>query len=765
MLVQAYGAAIAIIVCSVVLGKAVCALCGGSQRWWAAPAVGYATLIAVTTFAVKLPGTGVTSAIVCGLLVLASVVYLLRRGGLRFPLGDLVVGGAALLGASIPFVANGRVALPGATWDNDLAVHLLVSETLRSSRMERVWGIRTPGGYPLGPHSLVATLGTAADLPLDMVFTGLLMATVVITALVAADVVAKEAMWRRAIVGVLCALTYLAAAYYGEGSFKEPIVAGLLLAFVLHLEQVRARWSQAGPAARCGLVIPAGLLVLGAVNTFSYFGVAWFGATVAVWAVAEAAYRPSQLRGWISVRRLRAAAPWVAGMIVLGVILLLPILGQFETVASIVGASPASTLSFASNNLGNLPGPLSAYEALGLWTFQDFRYVTVTFHQGELCALGLGALGFGFLWSLSRRQLVMPAAVAASAVIYWYVERTQSPYVAAKALVIAAPVVMALGLRALLSRREGDPWGNAVALVVAALVCFFAAESSYLTLHTEPVQAPETARELTALHHRTGDAPILFLGVDDFASWDLRDSPVDSPASSISVSVGGVVPLEGKYSGGALNFESIAPVELDIFPWVITTNTPYAGQAPANFRLIARERLYELWKRTGPTAPFSALAPPGQPGAILDCQTRLGRKLHASRGVANVMATPVVSPGASLEAGETQPITLRLPKGRWELSAQYISFFNLDFRAEGQHWTMPAYLGRNGPWFAVGAVTGRGVNSPVTLKTTVQRPSLLTGLRVTAVSIYSIAATRIPDTRTIVPLKDACGKYVDWYRL
>ena len=78
---------------------------------------------------------------------------------------------------------------------------------------------------------------------------------------------------------------------------------------------------------------------------------------------------------------------------------------------------------------------------------------------------------------------------------------------------------------------------------------------------------------------------------------------------------------------------------------------------------------------------------------------------------------------------------------------------------------MPAYLGRNGPWFAVGAVTGRGVNSPVTLKTTVQRPSLLTGLRVTAVSIYSIAATRIPDTRTIVPLKDACGKYVDWYRL
>jgi hypothetical protein len=30
--------------------------------------------------------------------------------------------------------------------------------------------------------------------------------------------------------------------------------------------------------------------------------------------------------------------------------------------------------------------------------------------------------------------------------------------------------------------------------------------------------------------------------------------------------------------------------------------------------------------------------------------------------------------------------------------------------------------------------------------------------------VYNIAATRLPDVRQIVPLREACGKYVDWFR-
>jgi hypothetical protein len=77
---------------------------------------------------------------------------------------------------------------------------------------------------------------------------------------------------------------------------------------------------------------------------------------------------------------------------------------------------------------------------------------------------------------------------------------------------------------------------------------------------------------------------------------------------------------------------------------------------------------------------------------------------------------------------------------------------------------MPAYQGRNGPFFAVGEVTGHGVHAPVTVTVKAERPSILTGELITDVTIYQLAATRVPDTRRIVPLKDACGKYVDWYR-
>ena len=171
-----------------------------------------------------------------------------RQGGhariLRSAGGDLAVGGVALLGASIPCLASGRVG-PGAGVDNDMAIHLLVAEALRSPRIGGDLERPDRQGYPTGPHSVVATVGTAADLPLIMVFTGLLLAVVVLTAVAAGDFLAAERLWRRVAIGGLCSLTYLVAAFYGEGAFKETIMAGLLLGFVLHLEQMRSRWAGA----------------------------------------------------------------------------------------------------------------------------------------------------------------------------------------------------------------------------------------------------------------------------------------------------------------------------------------------------------------------------------------------------------------------------------------------------------------------------------------------------------------------------------------
>jgi hypothetical protein len=762
MFAQAYGASVAIIIGSVVLGRAICSACGGRRRWWGAPLVGLVAMIVLADAAIRLPGKADTAAVVCVLAVLAGTVFLLWRRPWSLPLGDLVVGGASLLGASIPFLASGRVG-PGAGIDNDLAIHLLVAEAVRSSRMAAIWNVLS--GYPTGPHSVVAAVGTIGDLPLDMVFTGLLLAVVAVTALAAADLLASEPLWRRVVIGVLCSLTYLVASFYGEAAFKETIMAGLLLGFVLHLEQVRAYWAKAAAARRFGLVLPAGLIAAGAIYTYSYLGVAWVGATLAVWVVAEAVLAPARVRDLMSPRRIRTAAPWVAGFLALGVLVLIPIAGDLHRFFNTIGVSPAGSGSVATSNLGNLVHPLSAYESLGVWWSSDFRAPPLdVFHAGELSALALAVVVFGLVWSVRRRQLLLPAAVVSSALIYVYSDRTQSPYVAAKALVIASPVVMAIALRALLSQPRVQRARRAALLAFAALFCASAAYSSYRVLQTEPVQAPEAARELGAFHRITGDATVLFLGIDDWAPWQLRASPV-STLSVPTATVGGAAsPPNKPFAGAALDFDSVIPSDLDHFRYVITTTTSFASQPPANFHLLARSRFYELWHRTGPTPQFGNIDSPGVPGNVLNCRSRAGRSLAAAHGEASVMASPVTAPAIALVPGGSTIVPLALPGGVWELSVAYTSIVTMDFDVQGNRYSMPAYLGRPGAYFNVGPVTGRGSHSPVRLKIFAQRPSFLSGNTAYA-DVGAFVLTRIPDVRRLVSLHQACGKYVDWFRL
>ena len=786
MFAQAYGAAIAIIVGSVLVGRAVCALCGGPRRWGAAPLVGLSALLVLADAAIKLPGKAQTASVACIGAVLASVAFLVWNAtrtptrdaapipprGFRYTLpgrvfrsvlwGDVVVTGVSLAGASIPFLANGRVG-PGAGIDNDMAIHLLVAEALRSSRMAAIWNVLS--GYPTGPHAVVAVVGTSADLPLDMVFTGLLLAVVALTAMAAADLLASEALWRRAIIGALCSLAYLVAAFYGEAAFKETIMAGLLLAFVLHLEQVSGEWAGATRPRRFGMTLPAGLLVAGAIYTYSYLGVAWMGATLAVWVVAEAVLKPALVRGWMSPRRLTSVLPWVAGFVALGVLALIPIAGDLRRFFKTVGVSPAGSGAVATGNLGNLFHPLSAAESLGVWWSGDFRLAPESVvHPGVLSAFALAALVFGFVWSVRRRGLVLPAAVVGSALIYLYSDRTQSPYVAAKALVIASPIVMALALRGLLSRPRAGPVVTALILGCAGLFCAAAAASSVTSLRFALLQAPEAARELGAFHHLTGDKPVLFLGIDDWAPWQLRASPV-ATLSNPTPTVGGAVIAPNKpFASAALDFDSVTAASLDNFEYVITTNNSFASQPPANFHLVARRRLYQLWRRSGPTPQFESIDTPGVPGAVLNCHVAVLRQVSQSPGVASIMATPLTFPGINLAPGGSGVVRLALPAGQWQLSAGYTSTVTTDFAAQGRRYSLPGYLGRPGSYFDIGPVTGKGVAYTVSLHIHAARPSFLTGDH-PYMNITTIAATRIPDARQLVPLRQACGKYVDWFRL
>ncbi len=375
---------------------------------------------------------------------------------------------------------------------------------------------------------------------------------------------------------------------------------------------------------------------------------------------------------------------------------------------------------------------------------------------------------FGLLWALRRRDLAFPAAILICAAIYEYSRAHQSPYVTAKALVIAAPLVMVVGGRALLSGRE-DAWagssGSIVRVFAGFAFAFVALHSSLLALRGEPVGSTVQTVELGELRPIVGREPTLFLGNDDFAGWELRGVRLAYPSITAFPS-----PLHASLSakpysyGDPFDFDSIGSAQLNDFTYVITTNTTYASQPPGNFRLVKKLALYELWRRSGPTPPRLSIDPGESPGAVLDCRTPLGRRLSRSQGVAAIMETPVLSGNVgALGPDSSATALLHLPRGAWDLSLEYTSAENLKLAADGDRWALPANTARPGPYFYFGTLYSNG-KRPVQVQIYETHPSRFTSPLDTA-SISNLAATRHPDTRTLVPLAGACGRYVDWYRL
>lgn len=764
MTLQVWASAALIVAASVLIGDAIGLL--GARCRAAGPAVGLCVLIVLADLAIKLPGRAVTAGLVLAVVTAAAtVLVVIRRRRARPALGAIVTAvvtaGIAAFGAAIPLIANGRVGLLGVSLDNDTANHMIWAEALRTPIARQLYGL--PPGYPLGPHSFTDAISSGLGVRLDLAFSALLIATIIITALVASAALRREHGWKRVVVGVLAALFYLVAAYYAEGAFKETLMGLILIAVVLQFEEVRAGWV-VGAGNQWLPLLPASVLIAGSFYVYSYVAAAWLGLTFAIWVAGEVIASPGWLRRW-RVRLWDVVPPALIATGVL-VILLLPNAGRIASFVTTIGVSPAGTGAITTSNLGNLAHALSPFEALGIWDNADFRFAPVNlFSAGALSAFALGILLFGIVWSIGRRELLLPAATAACAIVYWRASHGQSPYVSAKALVIAGPVVAVITTRALLTSPTPPlpRWIAASRLLVAIAFVVLAVNSAYQVLRSEPVWPPESTRELLALDHVVRGQTVLFLGDSDYAPWLFDDSQM-SALSGTSVSLNQASPRPNKpwVYGTALDFDSVDPLTLNHFQWVITPNTTYASQPPAAFRLVRQMRMYQLWQRVGVVAPRSVIEASGAPGAVLNCRQPAARTLSREAGEAAVMATPVHVSLGTLSPGGVAKVNLALPAGQWSLSLQYTSPVNLDLSADGRRWHMPAYLDRPGPLFAVGSIGSDG--TPIVLTVRAERPSALTGPDLVAF-MSAIAATRLPDSRTMVPLRRACGKYVDWFRL
>jgi hypothetical protein len=793
-----------IVAASLLLGSAVMAIAGLPRHSPVVPATGLSALLVICGVAVKLPGHAVTAAVVTGMVLIGCFVVFDRAGGAR---GSVRVGAVlALLGAAlvaaVPFMVNGRIGILGQGLVNDdMASHLLFTEWISSHAGPTPDLIKD--GYPLGPHAIVAAAAKVSGASLIEGFAGLTGAIAALLALTTYGALPGVRGWLRVPAAVLAASPYLAAAYLAQGAFKEPMLGLALLGFALALPAVRPAWSRGGGAKAA---IPLGVIAAGTVYNYSFPGLAWLLGAALIWmlvvALRERTGAASFIAGLRLRERLRSARPAIGVAIAIPVVCAIPEVFRLASFSSFEAFSPQGT--GPSVGFGNLRQQLNPLEAFGVWPSGEFRISAanssipeLAFYLGGLLALVAFAWGLGR--ALARRESALPSALLAATLLYLAALAVGTPYTQAKALAIGAPLVMLVALRGLLAARplageEEDmpPGGLAswwpptpvralVGIAVPALVIAFAAAAAFSTLlplRQAAVGPDYHFQEMLRMRPIVDGQNVLFLGRDNFVSWELIGSEVYAPITNHY----DVEETQSLYRATTLNakfdWDNVPPEVLEKFHWVVTTSAAEQSQAPPAFEPRLRTHDFILWERVRPVGQRHTLFEPLNPGAPLDCSDPAEAPLGKLQGTATAFTVqPVVGrvwrPDAELDQSQPAVQSLHLTPGRWEISIQYASTQPLRIHATGpgispfssELRTNLLFRGPS-PFYPVGSLVVKRAGG-VVFEAAVDRPPLVGRLLGTNSKAYltAIAATRTDPSRQTVSLKQGCGRYLDWYEV
>jgi hypothetical protein len=547
-----YAAVAAICVSSLAIGQAAIRLCGGRSWSWLSPAVGLALLCAVCWGTVRMPGEGMISALVVAVLTIAAVAYLggrIEDGGEALRVGWPVALGA-LLAASLPFAVEGHFGILGTSFNPDMSQHLLAADRLAEGHSSQLLN----QGYPLGPHSIVVALNKGLGIGLVQGFNGLTVAVALLASLTALAAFREQPALPRTAGALLVGLAYITASYFAQGAFKETMQALYLLAFVLALREADRGWN--GLQLR---YVPAALIAAGSIYTYSFPGLIWLAPTFALWAITETVRTPGQTDhavggddredspGRGSPRSETGPAARALGLAaVVFVVLTLPELGRMLDFHSFETFDPNGP------GLGNLFGQISPFEVLGIWPSGDFRLApgdgaipAAGYYLGIAFALAVFIYGVIQLWR--RREIAILSGLGAAALAYAAARVAGTPYTAAKAIEIAAPLVALAILLPLLqraaelpvssgmrvkaaTRRGGVIWALlALVFVVAAGGC------SLLALANAPVGPTSYSSTLSEYRKQVGAGPTLVVASSQlleeehgapFLSWEMRGGRV-----------------------------------------------------------------------------------------------------------------------------------------------------------------------------------------------------------------------------------------------
>ena len=533
-MIGTYAAVVAVCGASLAIGQAALALCG-VRRWsWLSPAVGLALLCAVCWATVRLPGDGAVSAVAVLVLATAAALYLrgrLEDGGEALRSG-LPVALGALLAASIPFAVEGHFGILGTGFNPDMSQHLLATDRLAHGAGSQL----LHQGYPLGPHSIVVALNKGLGIGIVQGFDGLTVAAAILAPLTALAAFSDQPWRRRTAAALLVGLPYLVASYFAQGAFKEVIQALFVLAFVLALRESTRTWSNLRLR-----YVPAAIIAIGSVYTYSFPGLIWLGAIAAIWAIADWAWaeRVSPAGGaaggtapeeaLATGRGGGSPAPTgPAGRRAMSLAVLVFAIGVLPELSRMIDFHNFETFDPNGPGLGNLFGQISPFTALGIWFSGDFRLAAGTgavpafaYFAGAAFAALLLVYGLFVCWR--RREAPILAGILAVALLYVAARVGGTPYTSAKALEIAAPLVTLTIVLPLLRRP------------VTLLYLLAAGACSLLAFANAPVGPTSYSSALTGLRPLLAGGSTLVLAPDTlladeqgerYIAWELRGGRV-----------------------------------------------------------------------------------------------------------------------------------------------------------------------------------------------------------------------------------------------
>lgn len=555
--------------------------------------VGYAGFVVIGAFCVLTP---VTAGLVIPIVALVAVGGFVRgRDRLRSAASAWQAGLAGVLVFvlyGLPTIVSGA---PFAGWIklDDGATWLAFSDRLTSagrttfglqpSTFEAVlqinWDASNAGGaYPIGVFPPLGAMASVLNVD------GAWLLQPYLAFLAGLLALAIHAMLRAVVPGALrMGLTVIASTpalllgYAFWGGIKELALAPLLVV-------VAVLCVQRGSTVALAVVTASVVLIVG------FSGGVWLAIPLVVWLVG----------------RVREGA-WraVVGLVLGTVVMSSPML---------TGLSPQAAgrlLGFASGSqdIGNLTGPLSRLQILGIWPVGDFREMPQMAAVSVLLVVVLGLAAVG-LWSSVRAARWDVPLYVGNVVLIAMVFSLGNAWIGGKALAMASPAPLlaaAAGIGWLWSQRR-----MVEAVVGLALVAVGVGWSYALAYHDVWLAPAAQLQELRTIGADDSlEAPALML---EYSPYGVRHFLRELDAEGAGELRRRIIPT---VDGGTVDkaayadIDEISQMGLADFPTLVLRRSPIASRPPSNYTLAWSGQFYDVWERDPAAAEVLSHTPFG----------------------------------------------------------------------------------------------------------------------------------------------------------